>query len=244
MAQPRVARLVKAEHLGAQARLLRFALAEGEIGFAGGQYIIVNTGIELASASSPSARIRFSPAMTISASFRLQYGESAKVRAELHASDRSRRGTDVQRAVGQVRYQRRIAGGHRLVLATDTGITAALGLLQGLGSRPLADDTTAVWFVESEDYFLSSSFVRHSLAGLCQNLAVVAAPEIADTARIGRAAQNAGTFARINSAVTAFPRGDGAVIYPLREKLVAAGTQKENIHLEAFFNNPERKAQS
>ena len=47
MAQARVARLVKAECLGAEARLLRFALAEGEIGFAGGQYIIVNTGIEL-----------------------------------------------------------------------------------------------------------------------------------------------------------------------------------------------------
>jgi ferredoxin-NADP reductase len=42
---------------------------------------------------------------------------------------------------------------------------------------------------------------------------------------------------------TAFLAGDGAVIYPVRERLVAAGMQKENIHLEAFFNNPERKAQ-
>jgi hypothetical protein len=48
MAQPRVARLVKGKRLGPEARLLTFALAEGEIGFSGGQYIIVNTGIELA----------------------------------------------------------------------------------------------------------------------------------------------------------------------------------------------------
>jgi ferredoxin-NADP reductase len=43
---------------------------------------------------------------------------------------------------------------------------------------------------------------------------------------------------------TAFLAGDGAVIYPLRDWLVRAGMQNENIHLEAFFNNPERKAQS
>src|SRR5260370_20070502 len=47
MAQPRVARLVKAERLGPEARLLTFVLAEGEVGFSGGQYVIVNTGIEL-----------------------------------------------------------------------------------------------------------------------------------------------------------------------------------------------------
>lgn len=43
---------------------------------------------------------------------------------------------------------------------------------------------------------------------------------------------------------TAYLAGDGAVIYPLRERLIAAGMRKENIRLEAFFNNPERKAQS
>ena len=39
----------------------------------------------------------------------------------------------------------------------------------------------------------------------------------------------------------AFLAGDGSVIYPVRERPIAAGVQKENIHLEAFFNNPERR---
>jgi ferredoxin-NADP reductase len=243
MAQPRVARLVKAERLGPEARLLRFAPAEGAIGFAGGQYIIVNTGIELAG------------------------GKLAKRAYSILSSDDEQREFQIAvRRVGEgpgSNFMHRIevgaeltfsgpwgkfvsngeSPGPRLVFATDTGITAALGLLQGLGSRARAGDTTAVWFVESEDYFLSSSFVRHSLAGLCQNLAVVAAPEIADTARSGRALSILTRSLESTLPSTAFLAGDGAVIYPMRESLIAAGMQKENIHLEAFFNNPERKAQ-
>jgi len=243
MAQARVARLVKAERLGSEARLLRFALAEGEMGFAGGQYIIVNTGIELVG------------------------GKLAKRAYSILSSDDDQREFQIAvRRVGEgpgSNFMHRIevgaeltfsgpwgkfvtngnSPGPRLIFATDTGITAALGLLQGLGSRARAEDTTAVWFVESEDYFLSSSFVRHSLAGLCQNFAVVAAPEIADTARIRHALSILTRSVESTLPSTAFLAGDGAVIYPMRERLVAAGMQKENIHLEAFFNNPEPKAQ-
>jgi len=243
MAQPRIARLVKAERLGPEARLLRFALADDEIGFAGGQYIIVNTGIELPG------------------------GKLAKRAYSILSSDHDQREFQIAvRRIGEgpgSNFMHRIevgaeltfsgpwgkfvtngeSPGPRLVFATDTGITAALGLLQGLGSRSRADDTTAVWFVESEDYFLSSLFVRHSLAGLCQNLAVVAAPEIADAARIESALSILTRSLESTLPSTAFLAGDGAVIYPVRERLIAAGMEKENIHLEAFFNNPERKAQ-
>jgi ferredoxin-NADP reductase len=244
MAQARVARLVKAERLGPEARMLRFALAEGEIGFAGGQYIIVNTGIELPG------------------------GKLAKRAYSILSSDADQREFQIAvRRIGEgpgSNFMHRIevgaeltfsgpwgkfitngeSPGPRLVFATDTGITAALGLLQGLSSRARADDTTAVWFVESEDYLLPSSFVRRSLAGLCQNLAVVTAPGIADTARIGRALSILESSLESSLPSGAFLAGDGAVIYPMRARLIAAGMQKENIHLEAFFNNPERKAQS
>lgn len=243
MAQPRVARLVNAERLGTEARLLRFELTEGEIGFAGGQYIIVNTGIELAG------------------------GKLAKRAYSILSSDDDQR--EFQIAVQRIgegpgsNFMHRIevgaeltfsgpwgkfvsngaSAGPRLVFATDTGITAAVGLLRGLGSRTRAEGTTAVWFVVSDDYFLPPAFVRSLLTGLCQNLAVVAAPEIADAARIERALSILTRSLESNLPATAFLAGDGAVIYPVRERLVAAGLRKENIHLEAFFNNPERKAQ-
>ena len=242
MAQARVARLVKAERLGSEARLLRFALAEGEIGFSGGQYIIVNTGIELAG------------------------GKLAKRAYSILSSDDDQREFQIAvRRVGEgpgSNFMHRIevgaeltfsgpwgkfvsngAAGPRLVFATDTGITAALGLLQGLGSRPLADATKAVWLIESDDYFLPPSFVQNLLGRRCQNFGVAAAREVGDATRIGSALAILERSLESTLPSTAFLAGDGAVIYPMRERLIAPGMQKENIHLEAFFNNPERKAQ-
>jgi ferredoxin-NADP reductase len=244
MAQPRLARLVRAERLGPEARLLTFLLAEGEIGFSGGQYIIVNTGIELAA------------------------GKLAKRAYSILSSDHNQREFQIAvRRIGEgpgSNFMHRIevgaelpfsgpwgkfvangeSAGPRLVFATDTGITAALGLLRGRRSRTLADATTAVWFVESADYFLPPSFTRNSLAELCQDFSVAAAPAAVDSMRTGRALAIVDRSLESRLPADAFLAGDGAVIYPMREKLIAAGMQKENIHVEAFFNNPERKAQS
>ena len=243
MAEPRVARLVKAERLGPETRLLRFALAEGEIGFTGGQYIIVNTGIELAG------------------------GKLAKRAYSILSSDDDQREFQIAvRRIGEgpgSNFMHRIevgaeltfsgpwgkfasngeSAGPRLVFATDTGITAALGLLQGRGSRQRADATTAFWFVESDDYFLPPAFVRRLLSRRCQTFGVAAAGEVGDATRVGSALATLERTLESTPPSVAFLAGDGAVIYPMRERLVAAGMQKENIHLEAFFNNPERKAQ-
>jgi ferredoxin-NADP reductase len=243
MAQSRVARLAKAERLGPEARLLTFVLAEGEIGFSGGQYIIVNTGIELAG------------------------GKLAKRAYSILSSDDDQREFEIAvRRIGEgpgsnfmhgieVAAELPFSGpwgkfvangesaGPRLVFATDTGITAALGLLRGCRSRTLADATTAVWFVESDDYFLPPSLMQSSLAELCQDFRVAAAPAAVDSTRVGRALAILDRSLESRLPADAFLAGDGAVIYPMRERLIAAGMQKENIHLEAFFNNPERKAQ-
>ena len=244
MAQPRVARLLRTERLGPEARLLTFVLADGEIGFSGGQYIIVNTGIELPG------------------------GKLAKRAYSILSSDAEQREFQIAvRRIGEgpgSNFMHRIevgaeltfsgpwgkfvsngaSAGPRLVFATDTGITAALGLLQGRGSRALADATTAVWFVESDDYFLPPSFVRSSLGGRWQNFGVAAAPAVTESTRASSAMTVLDRSLESALPYTAFLAGDGAVIYPLRDRLVAAGMQKEHIHLEAFFNNPERKAQS
>jgi ferredoxin-NADP reductase len=223
---------------------MTFVLVEGAIGFSGGQYIIVDTGIELAG------------------------GKFAKRAYSILSRDDDQREFQIAvRRIGEgpgSNFMHRIevgaelrfsgpwgkfvsnggAAGPRLVFATDTGITAALGLLQGRGSRALADATKAVWFVESNDYFLPPSFVGNSLSGLCQDFEVAAAPTAADSTRISSALAMLDRSLESTLPSTAFLAGDGAVIYPLRERLVAAGMQKENIHLEAFFNNPERKVQS
>ena len=124
------------------------------------------------------------------------------------------------------------------------GLRRRSDCFEGRRSRTLADATTAVWFVESADYFLPPSFTRSSLAELCQDFRVAAAPAAVDSTRTGRALAIVDRSLESRLPADAFLAGDGAVIYPMRDRLIAAGMQKENIHVEAFFNNPERKAQS
>jgi ferredoxin-NADP reductase len=128
------------------------------------------------------------------------------------------------------------------VFATDTGITAALGLLRAQASRALSDHTEAVWFVVSDDYFLSHRFARRALDGLCGSFAVAPAPAVGDPSRVTRAMDVLEQILGRGLPAEAYLAGDGAVIHPLRERLLAAGVAHENIHLEAFFNNPQRRA--
>jgi ferredoxin-NADP reductase len=244
MAQPRIARLTRAERLGPEARLLTFALTEGEIGFSGGQYIIVNTGIELAGGkiakraysilSSDAEQREFQIAVR-----RIGEGPGSNFMHRIEA------GAELQFSGPWGKFARNgEAAGPRLVFATDTGITAALGLLQGRESSTLADATQATWFNESDEYFLPAAYVGSLLEGRCQRLAVAAAPPVDDAARLDRALMELDRSLEAGLPASAFLAGDGAVIYPLRDRLVAAGMHRESIRLEAFFNNPERKAQS
>lgn len=222
---------------------MTFMLADGDLGFSGGQYIIVNTGIELAGGklakraysilSSDDYQREFQIAVRrIGAGPGSNFMHRIEVGAELTFSG----------PWGKFVCNDESAG-PRLVFSTDTGITAALGLLQGLGSRPLAGATEALWLIESDDYFLPPAFVRGLLRGRCRNFGVDAAREVGDATRVGGALAILKRSLEATPPSTAFLAGDGAVIYPVRERLIAAGVQKENIRMEAFFNNPERKAQ-
>jgi len=235
--------LVSAERPGLEARLLSFVLPDSEIGFSGGQYIIVNTGIELAGGkiakraysilSSDADQHEFQIAVRrIGEGPGSNFMHRMEVGAELTFSGPW--GKFVSSGAAE---------GPRLVFVTDTGITAALGLLRGCRSRALADGTTAVWFVESDDYFLPPCFTRNSLAGSCGQFSVAEAPAAAGATRVSSALAIMDRSLESTLPSTAYLAGDGAVIYPLRERLIAAGMRKENICLEAFFNNPERKVQ-
>jgi hypothetical protein len=48
MAQQKIATLMGTERLGADTRLLSFSMTDGDLGFYGGQYIIIDSGIVIA----------------------------------------------------------------------------------------------------------------------------------------------------------------------------------------------------
>jgi ferredoxin-NADP reductase len=243
VAQHRTARLVATACIGPHARLLTLALADGgELGFSGGQYIIVNTGVEL-----PGGKLARRAYSILSedrdqrefriAVMRLADGPGSNQMHRLEA------GAQLEFSGPWGKFVTTgVSRGPRLVFATDTGITAALGLMRAQASRALSDHTEAVWFVVSDDYFLSHRFARRALDGLCGSFAVAPAPAVGDPSRVTRAMDVLEQILGRGLPAEAYLAGDGAAIHPLRERLLAAGVAHENIHLEAFFNNPQRRA--
>jgi len=134
------------------------------------------------------------------------------------------------------------SSGATLVLATDTGISAALGLVQATKFKPLPPKTVFVWLRASADYFLPEELVRERIPAACGQVRIEAIPAIGHPERVSRARA---LLREVMSRVRierAFLSGDGAVNYALLDDLVAAGVHATRDNLESFFNMPKKSA--
>jgi ferredoxin-NADP reductase len=133
--------------------------------------------------------------------------------------------------------------GDLLIVATDTGITAALGLLRGCDLSRARERSKLIWFAESTRYFLPFDFVIAQLDAIgVRNFAVTEAAPISDPMRVDKTLERMQEAIRGSLPKSAFLCGDGTLVYGVRDRLIAAGMANENIRIECFFNNPERKA--
>jgi len=215
---------------------------EEELGFTGGQYLIFNTGVPRADGkahkraysvvSSDEDQRTFSICV-----YRLAQGpgsamlHEAPVGAELPFSgpwgsllpdDATPRST--------------------LVVATDSGITAALGLVHGRAFAPQRTRTRLLWFSESPTVFLPADQVREEVEARGCRFQHHDCPPPGHPERTARAVALALEAARAHAPERVYLAGDGAVLHPLRQSLVEAGLDAGAIRLESFFNNPARKA--
>jgi ferredoxin-NADP reductase len=232
VAVQKTARVVAVTDLSESTRILELEPAD-RLDFVGGQYLIVNSGIELAdgkiakraySILSPDERQeRFTVAVK-----RLGPGSSW-----MHARGV---GDEVPFSGPWGKFLADDARPRRtLVIATDTGITAALGLVRGRAFAPQLLQAELVWLVEDEDYFLPEAFVRAALpAGLRYRRARL--PPVGQAARV-QAAQAIGRAAAAGGVASVFIAGDGDVLYPLRDDFAAS-----DVRFECFFNNPAKKS--
>src|ERR1700677_3322512 len=164
MAEARNARLTNAEAIGPETRLLTFQIDDARpLGFVGGQYIIVNTGLPLPAGkvakraysilSCDSDQHRFQIAVRrIGTGPGSNFMHVLAVGSELTFSG----------PWGKFFPDESEPDVPTLVFATDTGITAALGLLRSPRMRR-STSTRSVWFVDSLDYFISEAIVREFL---------------------------------------------------------------------------------
>ncbi len=241
MAVAKSAILAGAERLGPRARRLEFEMHEGEaLGFVGGQYVIVDSGIVLpggkvakraySMASSDAEQKRFELVVR-----RLEEGPGSNYMHELPVGS-------VLKFSGP--WGKFVASdgnpeGPTLVLATDTGITAALGLLQARTFRSLLAGATLVWFVSSDDDFVPETFVRARLPPECASYRVERLPSVGHPERglVARA-----HLRRLGAPARAYLAGDGKVMEAMTDALRTMGVTDAAIAVECFFNNPSKKA--
>jgi ferredoxin-NADP reductase len=184
MAQQRIATLTGSESLGDETRLLSFRIADGELGFVGGQYIIVDTGIPIADNKIAKRAYSIISSDAEQREFQLGVrrigggpGSNFMHRLEI--------GSELKFSGPWGKFVARdTIDGELLIVATDTGITAALGLLRGRDLYRGREQSKLIWFAESEGYFLPFDFVITQLDDIgVRNLSVTETAPIGDPTR-------------------------------------------------------------
>ncbi len=131
------------------------------------------------------------------------------------------------------------ATGRAVVVATDTGITAALGLITGQRFARHLPRATLIWLRTSPTYFLGDARVRARIPAACGDVRIVDAPPIGHPERAALARSLVAPLLA-GGVDQAFATGDGDITYPLLADFVAAGVPVTRDNLETFFNMPRR----
>jgi ferredoxin-NADP reductase len=234
MAVVHTATIVASRAIGDGGRHLALALEAGagdRLGFVGGQYIIVDSGRTL-----PSGRAAKRAYSFVSSDADQHRAElvvklvPGPVSSFLHDAPV---GTSFPFSGPWGKLHHLTPPGRAVVLATDTGITAALGLAAGRVLAERAAVTDVVWL--ADDAFVPEAFVAERLAGRCARLQVIR-PRGDRTAAALAAISETGAVGDADASY--YLAGDGDVIYPLRDALVARGVADDRVRLESFFNTP------
>src|SRR5579862_9600771 len=213
MAEQRNARLVHAEAIGPETRLLRFAFENGDsLGFVGGKYIIVNSELPL-----PDGKI-CKRAYSILSSDSDQTSFTIAVR-RIGIGSNFLHGLPLG---SELRFSgpwgKFVAAGPEeestWIFATDTGITAALGLTQAFDYKPKLAKTELCWWVQSRNYFLPESFVRANIPLPREQFSLEQFPSVGNTERVGCAHKLLNRRLARQLPDRVYLSGDGAVLLP------------------------------
>ena len=240
MAVPKGGRITRVEDVGA-ARVLEVALEE-PLGFAGGQYVIVDSGLRSAEGKAVKRAYSILSSDREQSAFQL-----AVKRIEGGAGTNYMHGLEAGATLtfsgpwGKLRPPRIVAG-PAFLLATDTGISAALGFVNGLGAAPLLPSTTLYWLRESGEYFLPDAWVQARVPDAVAELRIGVIPPVGHPERIPYARQLLRQHVERSGLGHGYATGDGLVNYALLDDFVAAGLPATRDDVESFFNMPRKSA--
>jgi ferredoxin-NADP reductase len=240
-ANPKRLRVVDARLENACTRILELECVEGgAFELVGGKYIIVHTGLTLAEKAIKRAYSLMPVAgragRAMIAVKRLP-GPGSRAMHEL-ALDAT---LGFSGPWGKLLPETGLAE-RTLLIATDTGITSALGIVEQHAMGSSARALSVVWLRGADETFLDVASVRRRVESAG---ALWSDHEIANVAEPGRAApawELVEAHARGFEASHVIATGDGAIVHPLREMLPARLPLVTDVRIECFFNNPEKKS--
>lgn len=130
-----------------------------------------------------------------------------------------------------------------LLLATDTGITAILGLMASRSFSASLTQATLLWLRTHDGYFLPREWVKERIPPSLASVYIGDIPNFREPQRQDAVrAAIAERFSSRHSTGRAFMAGDGTVHYGLMEELNGSGIVYGRDDVESFFNMPERKS--
>ncbi len=241
MAVAKTARVVGTERLGPDTLLLDLCAAE-PLGFVGGQYLILDSRIIL-----PSGK-------AVKRAYSLLTGDAEQRRFQLAVKripdglgsafvHGLAAGTDISFSGPWGKFvPREGVSGSTLILATDTGITAALGFLRATRFAPLLPQALLIWLRASAEYFLPDEFVRKQVPAACGEMRIEAIPAVGHRERVPHARAILCEVLSRGNCSQAFMAGDGAVNQVLLDDVAAAGVAVSKDNVESFFNMPKKSA--
>jgi ferredoxin-NADP reductase len=247
MSDVRTAVLRSAQDFGS-GRWLRFELSDDRpLGFRGGQYIIVDTGLKL-----EDGRVRRRAYSILSPDaesgqfelgvFKLPGGEGSGLLNQLSAGSELR----FTGPWGKLQVPDDLASrpGPVWIIATDSGASAAIGMMRSEALAPHLSRVQLWHFRTHPDAFLSDEFLRDKLGNVTdlrsEPLASVQAPLRA--MELERWLQEQLAIAGELPAQV-YLTGDGSLARQSIAQLIAAGMPEQHIQSESFFNH-EKKAKT
>jgi len=128
-----------------------------------------------------------------------------------------------------------------LVIATDTGITTALGIALHARALPTCSVLEVLWFRSHDETFLDVDDVKRQVEEA--GVRFVHAPILParDPNRVTAAWEHVDARVAELGAELVVASGDGAIIHPLRTRLISATTVRD-VRIECYFHNPEKKS--
>ena len=132
--------------------------------------------------------------------------------------------------------------GKLLLAATDTGITAMMGILNGNSCQKYLNRILIFWFREDNYEFLSDDYIYRNIpVNISNSFNIVIIPPPDDVGRYQIIRKElTGAILEMTPALS-FLSGDGFALRIMREILCIFGMEDEYIRTEPFFNSDMKK---